>query len=404
MKGQRWLLIAVFLLLVLAAITYGFMPRPLLVETARVTRGPLQVTLDAEGKTRVQDRYVISAPVAGIAQRIELDVGDRVHRGQVLAWLAPLRSRILDIRSRAQAQAQLAAAEAALRMAREDAQAARAAADYARAERERLQRLQPGGVVSQDRLEQAQSEARRSEAGQRAAESAVDVARFKLEAARSELSYSAARDTSGADTSERVTITTPVDAQVLKVHQRSEYVVEPGRPLLEIGDPHALEVEIDVLSADAVRIRPGTPVLFERWGGGEDLQGEVRVVEPAGFTKISALGVEEQRVLVIADIVSPAELWQRLGDGYRVDARFIIEQSTDVLRVPSSALLYDREGWAIYAVEDGRARFKKLTIGRRSGLLAEVVSGLEENESVIIRPGDSISDGVAVRPRSGETR
>jgi HlyD family secretion protein len=343
---------------------------------------------------------VISAPVAGIAQRIEFDVGDPVRRGQVLAWLAPLRSQILDTRSRAQAQAQLAAAEAALRVAREDAQAARAAADYARAELTRLQRLQPGGMVSQDRLDQTESEARRSAAAQRAAESAVDVARFKLESARSELSFSAARDSSGSESTERVTITAPVDAQVLKVEQRSEYVVEAGRPLLEIGDPHDLEVEIDVLSADAVRIKPGTRVLFQRWGGAEDLQGEVRVIEPAGFTKISALGVEEQRVLVIADIVSPADLWQRLGDGYRVDARFIIEESDNVLRVPSAALLYDQGGWAVYSVDDGIARFKKLSIGQRSGLQAEVTGGLTENESVIIRPGDAISDGVRVRARS----
>ena len=399
MRWQRWLVIIILLLLVGLAVIYGFLPQPVLVETALVKRAPLQVTLEAEGKTRVKERYVISAPVAGIARRIVLDIGDSVTKGQIVAWLEPLRSQVLDPRSRAEAQARLAAAEAQLRMAQEDAQAASAAADYARADLARLKRLRETGVISQESLDQAATEARRTEARERSAQSAVEVARYGLEAARSALQYSAARDANSAEPSEQVTLKAPISGQVLAVHQRSEFVVEPGRALLEIGDPSELEIEIEVLSADAVRIVPGGKVLLQRWGGSDILHAEVRTIEPVAYTKISALGVEEQRVRVIADFVSPREQWQRLGDGYRVEATFILWEGEQILQIPTAALIRQSDSWSVYVVEDGAARLRQIAIGQRAGLQVEVIQGLDEGESVILHPDDTISEGVKLKLR-----
>ena len=401
MKWQRWLVIALFLSLLLGAIVYGFMPRPVRVDTATAERDPFTVTVEAEGRTRVKERYVISAPVAGVARRIDLNVGDYVGKDQVVAWLEPLHSAVLDPRSRAQAEARLAAAQASLRVAEENASAARAAAEFARADLARLRRLTPDGVVSQERLDQAQTESRRADAALRAAESAVEVARYELQAARSALEYSAARENAADRPPELVTLKAPVAGRVLRVHQRSAFVVEPGRPLLEIGDPRDLEIEVDVLSSDAVRIPLAGRVLLYRWGGPEPLEGRVRVVEPVGFTKVSALGVEEQRVLVIVDIASPRDEWRSLGDGYRVEAAFVLWEDDDVLQVPSSALLRRESGWAVFVVEQGRARLRPVEVGRRSGLQAQIVARLKAGETVVVHPGDDLADGVAVQPRTG---
>jgi len=400
LKWQRWLVIAFVLAMVVAGVIYGFRPQPVLVDTARAIRGPLQVVIEEEGKTRVKERFEISAPVAGVVQRIELDVGDPVSKGQVLARLLALRSDVLDPRSRAQALARVAAAEAAHNVARENARAAAADADYARAELARVRKLHNSGGMSQDTLDQADAAFRRAEANKSSANFAVEVARFELEAARSALEHSAARDAGSGEPPEQVTVRAPVDGQVLKVYQRSEYVVAPGQVLLEIGDPGALEVEIDVLSADAVRIQPGGKVLFERWGGDGILEGRVRVVEPVGFTKVSALGVEEQRVWVIVDFVSPREQWQRLGDGYRVDASFVLWEADDVLQVPTSAVFRQGNGWAVFVVEDETARLRSVEPGRRGGLRTQIVSGLDVGETVITHPGDTITDGVRVQMRS----
>ena len=399
MRWGRGVFIATVVGLVIAAIVYGFIPRPVMVETVAVKRATLQVSLEAEGKTRVKNRYVISAPVAGIARRIELDVGDPVSKGQILAWLAPLRSQVLDSRSRAQAQARLAAAEASLRVAQANEQAAIAATDYAQAELKRLQRLRKSGVIAQDALDQAETEARRAEAEWRSAASAVEVAQYELQSAQSELRFSAARElsaTAGEESIEQVTLTAPVAGTVLKVYQRSEYVVEPGRPLLEIGDPRNLEIEVDVLSVDAVSIKPDSRVLFERWGGEQVLEGRVRLVEPIGFTKVSALGVEEQRVLVIADIASPTEVWRRLGDGYRVEAKFILWQDDDVLQIPTSALLRTQQGWSVFVIDGNVARQKPVDIGQRSSFDTEIVTGLNEGQLVITHPSDAIKNGSKV--------
>lgn len=388
-------LIALFLILALA-IGYGFWPQPVLVEAAPVARKPLRVTVEEEGRTRVIDRYVVSAPVAGYARRIRLNVGDAVTQGAPVLELEPLPSEVLDPRSRAQAQARVAAAEDSLQAARELAMAAKAEADYAQAELRRVSGLRKAKSVSEQELDRAESRARQTQASLRSSRFAVEVAGHELEVAKTALRYSAAQ---GGATDETVVVRSPVGGRVLKRYRESEGVVAAGAPLIEVGDPRALEVEVDVLSADAVRIRPETRVLFERWGGEQLLEGVVRVVEPVGFTKVSALGVEEQRVWVIVDFTSPLEQWERLGDGYRVEASFVLWEGDSVLQVPASALFRYGDGWAVFVLDGNRARRREVHLGRRSDLSAEITAGLQEGEPVITHPDDSIADGSSVRVR-----
>ncbi len=383
---------------VIAALGYGFMPGPVPVEGVRVERGHMTVTVDEEGRTRVINRFIISAPVPGFARRIGLDAGDAVERGDVVAGLEPLRPPMLDPRSRAEAAARAAAAAAALKAAREKVRAAEARAGLAEKELERLRQLFNENLVTREQVDRADAAAREAGAMLRSAVFAADVARYEMEAARTALKYSAGAS-GGEPAGPPLLIKSPVRGRVLRIHHKNEGVVRAGQALIEIGDTRALEVEVEVLSADAVKIRPGTPVIFKRWGGKEPLKGRVRVVEPAGFTRISALGVEEQRTLVISDIVSPYEKWRRLGDAYRVEAAFILWEGDNVLQVPASALFRYNDGWAVFVVSGGRARLREVRTGHRNGLSAEVVSGLAEGDIVITHPGSSVSDGIRVRLR-----
>lgn len=379
-------------------IAWGFMPRPVEVDVRAVTHGILSVTVTEEGKTRVIDRYVVSAPIDGYARRIELDVGDVVEAGQELVHLDPMRSGTLDPRSQAEAQAGVNAAQAALSAANEAVTAATAEAERARNEYERLRRLAAQGLVSQNALDAARADWRSTEARQRSAQFNVEVSQGQLEVARAALDYAAASPSS-SDAHQSVTVIAPADGRVLKLIRESEGAVRQGQELIEIGDPAALEVEVELLSQDAVRLRPGMPVRLLRWGGPEALEAAVRRIEPTGFTKVSALGVEEQRVLVICDITSPLEAWRALGDGYRVEAEFVIWEEADVLQVPTSALFRDGEDWAVFVIREGRAQVLPITLGARSGLAAQVTGGIEEGDRVIIYPGDRVSEGGRVEPR-----
>jgi HlyD family secretion protein len=380
-----------------AALAWGFMPRPVTVDVATVRQAPLRVTVDEEGRTQVIDRYVVSAPVAGYAQRITLRVGDSVEQCQTLAELEPLRSAVLDPRSRAEAEARVAAAQAAVLAAEQTARAAVADAQIAQKDFERRKTLLADGRISREEHDRAEAAARRAEAARRSSAFAVEVSRHELEAARTALEHSAAQ--AAGEALERVAVQSPVAGRVLRLLRESEGVVASGQPLIELGDPGALEVVIEVLSADAVRIQPGMDVEFSRWGGPGFLHGKVRVVEPTGFTKISALGVEEQRVLVIADIVSPPEVWTRLGDGYRVEAAFILWEGEDVLQVPASALFRHVDGWAVFALDAGRARLRPIEVGHNNGFAAQILSGLAADDAVVAHPSDQIADGVRVRAR-----
>jgi HlyD family secretion protein len=389
-----WLMLLLGLAL---ALFLGFQPRPRLVDVAEVRRAPLQLSVEEEGKTRVVDRYVVSAPVAGTTCRTELEVGDPVSKEQPLISIRPLQSQALDPRSRAAATARVAAAAAALRAAEQTADSAAAEAEYAGKELARLHPLAKQGHISQGELDQAATLVRSSRALQRSADFAVDVARHELQAARTALQFTGADP--ATDPTETVQVKAPVSGKILKLQQECEGVVERGQPLLEIGDTASLEVETEVLSADAVRIKPGMRVVYERWGGDLPLEGRVRRIEPVGFTKISALGVEEQRVLVISDITSEAERWRDLGDGYRVESRFILWETDDVLQIPASALFRSEGGWVVFLLQDGRAVTRQLEIGQRNGLSAQIIEGLQLGDQVITHPDKSLEDGVRVSVR-----
>jgi len=384
-------------LIVAAAVIYGFLPKPVLVDAVPAARGPLRVTVEEEGRTRVKDRFVVSAPVAGYLRRIELEPGDRIARGQQVALLEPLRSTVLDPRSRAEAEAAEAAARAALEAAKEKAKAAAADAEYSRERETRSRQLAANGYISKDDLEQAQSDAKKTAAVLQASDAAVAAAKADLERAQAALRYSAADPSSGGG--KTVIVRSPVNGSVLKRNRESEGVVNSGDPLIEIGNPASLEVKAEVLSADAVKLRKGTAVLFERWGGEKPLEGRVRIIEPAGFTKVSSLGVEEQRVNVIVDLTSPFELRQKLGDAYRLDTTFIIWEGKDVLQVPASSLFRKGDGWALFMMENNQARMKTVEIGKRNGLSAEIVKGIPEGAMVITNPEDNVKEGVRVKMR-----
>jgi len=389
-----WLALA---LLIIAALVYGFRPQPRLVDIAKATRGPMQVSVGEEGKTRVIDRYDISAPVAGMTCRVDLDVGDPVEKGQALITINPLESQALDPRSRAEAEARIAAAASALHVAEQNVKSARAEKDLADKELSRLQPLFDKGHVSQGQLDQAAAAVQTTRAASRSAQFAVDVARHELEAARTALSYTGVKGQDDPDAN--VQVRSPINGRLLAIHQECEGVVAAGQALLVVGDTRSLEVETDVLSADAVKIKPGMRVEFHRWGGEKPLQGQVRTVEPVGFTKISALGVEEQRVLVISDITSGPAQWESLGDGYRVEAEFILWQSDDVLQIPASALFRFNDGWALFVMQNAKAIRREVKVGQRNGLSAEILEGLTEGETVITHPDNTIEDGVAVKQR-----
>jgi HlyD family secretion protein len=380
-------------LAVVLGLYFGFRPRAIEVDAGVAKRGPLRVTVEQEGRTRVVDRYVVTAPVAGYARRIVLEAGNAVEQGATLVDLEPVRSDVLDARHRAEAEARIGAASANVNAAEQRARAAASNAGVAQKEYERVRALRAAGHVSAAAEDQAAGAAEASAAGLRSANFGVATARHELEAARTALKYAA----SGGGP--RIAVRAPAAGQVLRIAHKSEGTVAAGQPLIEIGDPRTLEAEVDVLSADAVKIRPGTRVLFARWGGEGELEGKVRVVEPGGFTKVSALGVEEQRVWVIVSFTSPRTTWERLGDGYRVEAGFVLWEANDVLQIPASALFRDGDGWAAFVIDQGRAVRRAVKVGQRNGLNAQVLAGIEAGEQVIVHPDDRVHAGVRVATR-----
>lgn len=386
--------------LVLVSVALALQPGTIPADVATVERGPLQVTLDEEGETRVRDRYMVSAPLAGRVLRIDLEPGDPVTADEtILATFQPADPTLLDARSRAEAEGRARAAGSAVERARADRTGAEAALEFAENELERQQQLAENGLVSRDLVEAAVAEARTRRESLRAAEFAVATAEHELEVARATL-YRAG-STGAANVSGRGTIvlTSPIDGVVLRRLRESEAIVPVGEPLLEIADPARLEIVSDMLSADAVKITGGDSVRIEQWGGDGVLRGRVRRVEPFGFTKISALGVEEQRVNVIVDFEDAREAWEALGDGYRVEIRVVIWERDDILTLPTSALFRTGDAWSVYRVENDVAVLTEVDIGQRTGLRAEVLEGLDEGDRIVIHPSDDIADGTAVEER-----
>lgn len=390
---QQRLALILFALVLVAALVYAFLPKPTSVETAVVRGGPLRVTVDHEGRTRIKEHYVVSAPLSGRLLRVELDPGDPIKAHEtILASIAPADPALLDPRARAEAEARVKAAEAAQRRAQPDLERARAADQMARSDLERAQQLRGSNAISNQEFEAAQLKARTAAEELKSAEFALQIANFELEQARAVLNPGEQLDGQA-----RFEIRSPVNGEVLRVFQESESFVQPGTQLVEVGDPRDLEMEIDVLSSDAVKIKPGDKVIVEHWGGPAPLLGRVRVVEPAAFLKVSALGVEEQRVNVIAEFVSPPEERASLGDAYRIEVRIVISEAENVLKVPAAALFREGEQWAVFGAEGGRARLRIVEVGRRNDLEAEVRKGLREGENVITHPSDRLRDGVRIQ-------
>lgn len=388
----RRVAVAVACLGALAALVFAWMPKPVLVETAVASRGALETTIEEDGRARVKDRYVISAPLAGRLARIELHAGDRIRRGDVVARLLPVSSPLLDPRSRVTAEGRVAVARAAVRQAKAALERAEATERYAVNEAKRLGGLARSGAASAEALDRAEYEAKSATEAHTSAVFGVRVAEYELEMATAVLGRLGA-DRAGAE--EQLDVASPVDGQVLRILEDSEGVVQPGQPLLEVGDPTALEIVSDVLTSDAVKVRAGQPARVTNWGG-DDLAATVRMVEPSAFTKVSALGVEEQRVNVILDLAAPKEAWSALGDGYRVDAAIIVWAAADVLRVPATAVFPLQGGWGVYAVRDGVARAQSVRLGGRGSADVEVTSGLSAGDVVVNHPSERVHDGVRV--------
>jgi HlyD family secretion protein len=381
-----------------AALVYALRPQPVAVETARVSKARFVATVNEDGKTRVRERYTVAAPLAGGMARIALKVGDRVRDGDNVTTITPSPAPLLDARSRAEAEERLGAAEASRERSEAAVQRADAQLAQARTDLDRTRDLASRGAATTQALERAELAMRVADRDARAAQFQNHAADHEVSQARALL---ARYDRGGEAMSERWTVTAPIAGAVLKVLQESETIVAPGTPLIELGDASDIEIVVDVLSSEAVEIKPGADVVIEAWGGPQPLAGRVRRIEPAGFTKVSTLGVEEQRVNVIVDVTSPAEARAGLGDGYRVEARITVFEKDDALVVPAGALFRTGAQWQVYLVRDGRVQLRDVDVLRRSGRFAAVTAGLEAGDEVVIYPGDRVRPGAAVTPLRG---
>jgi HlyD family secretion protein len=373
-----------------AALIYMLRPAAVTVDVATIARGDLVVAIEEEGRTRVHDRYVISAPVAGVLERVRVRAGDQVKRGDVIAALRPAPAPPLDTRTEAQSRARLAASEDAVARAQATHDAALVELTQAKTDGQRAVKLAADGAMSVAQAEVFITKLRTAEQNAAVAAAAVGVAEHNRDEAR------AALLTPRVDShSTPMALRAPVSAAILRVVEEHERVVAAGTPVIELGDPRAIEIVVDLLSTDAVRVRPGARVLLENWGGGQTLQGLVRRVEPSTFTKISALGVEEQRANVIIDFDCPHD--QLVGDGYAIDVRIIVDHRQDVLVLPLGALVRAADGWAVYVVDSGgRARRRPVVTGARAAFEVEVLEGLTAGEQVVLYPGERVAEGTRV--------
>jgi HlyD family secretion protein len=391
---KRIVRIALVVLVVAGLLYWAFRPAPVAADFATVERGTLQVIVEEEGRTRLHDRYVVSAPLPGRMRRIELEPGDPVvARKTVIAEFLPTPPMLLDVRSRGEIEARVQAAQAAVDVARAERDRIRAELPYAQTELKRLRELAREKVIAERELEGAERAVTTLERSLKSAESSVRAAEYQVQVARASLVQS--RGTAAAP----IPLYSPAHGVVLRVLQESETVVPTGQPLVEVGDLANLEIVSDLLSSAAVKVSPGQRVSIEQWGGNHPLEGRVRLIEPSGFTKISALGVEEQRVNVIVDFADPPGSRPPIGDGYRVEVRIIVWEKADVLKIPTSSLFRSGEQWAVYKVDGDVARRQIVDIGQQSGLDAEVIKGLAAGDRIVVYPSDALEDGARVTGR-----
>jgi len=400
MRGS-WLKRAVtslFLALAIAGALWFAWPRPLPVDLATVVQGPMEVTVEDEGKTRVRHVYTVSAPITGRVLRTPRHVGDPVVAdGTVVAVMQATAPGFLDVRSREELQAALGAADAAVGFAEHEVQRIEAALEFAQGELERALALARRDVIATKALDKARVDVETNG-------HALASAKAQLAVRRGERASIAARlidpstDSAPTDVAWSIQLRAPVSGRILEIHQESEAVVLAGTPLIDIGDPHELEVVVDLLSTDAVQVEVGAWVRIDGWGG-SSIEGRVSRVDPAGFTKVSALGIEEQRVHTIIDLAEPPEAWSRLGHDFRVIVHISLWRAEDALTVPVAALFRGAGDWAVFAVRDGRARTTIVEIGRRNNRTAEVLGGLSAGDRLVLHPSDRITDGIAVTER-----
>ncbi|MBM4257570.1 MAG: HlyD family efflux transporter periplasmic adaptor subunit [Deltaproteobacteria bacterium] len=388
----RWVSIsgAMLVFLVLA-----LRPQPVPVDTARVVAGKFEYSIEEDGKTRVRERFTVAAPLEGRLERIRLKAGDPVERDMTLAVIHPKDPVLLDARTERELRERLGAVQATKQQAQAAVERAQASLTQAKADYQRTKTLADGGITTPAHRERDELAVKLATKDLAAATFALDAATHEVEMARAAVSR-LGRSKASPEQAQQWEIRSPVLGRVLRVIQENEGVVTVGTPLLELADPSDLEVIVDVLTTDAVQIQPGAQVWFDRWGGSVAVEGRVRVVEPSGFTKISALGVEEQRVNVVIDIVSAAEQWQHVGDGYRVDARIVVFSQEEAVKVPTGALFRDGDGWAVFVVVNGRARIRPIHTSKRNGLEALVEHGLTSGDQVIVYPSDVVRDGIGV--------
>ncbi len=386
----------------LGLLTFAFIPEPVKVDLFTVKKSDLLITIEGEGKTRIHDIYVVSTPIDGRITRIESEPGDIVRAGKsVIANMYPSNPRFLDKRSETQAKADLDGARAALALANSRVKQAEAALEFDLSDFKRTEELFKKKTISQAGLERAELRLKTLKAELETAQSNRAVMVSALQAAKARLQQPEEEDisTNPDEESCHICIHSPVDGQVLRILHKSESIVPVGTALVEIGNPEDLEVNIEMLSTNAVKVKVGDDALIKRWGGSEDINARVRVIEPSGFTKISALGVEEQRVNVILSFTDPVQKWQSLGDAFRVEAAIIIDRAENVISVPLSALFRQNEIWSVFKVVDGTVILQSVTVARRNDRYAEINRGLDVGDKVITHPGNNVEAGVSVVER-----
>lgn len=402
-RRSRIFLTLLTVLIVAGALTAAFWPQPVLVDIGDVTRGTMRLTVDEEGRTRVRDTYVVSTPVSGQLQRVTVRPGDPVVRGEtVVAHMRPTNPAALDVRTREQAQAAVTAAQAGLRVARADLNAALANRDLSETELNRTERLVERGISSEAALDSVRQAARIAQANVDTAEAAIAMREAEIANAQAQLmSFDDPRLAAAIETPENDTsLFAPADGRILRVIQQSETTLPAGAPIMEIGNiANDLEVVVELLSTDAVQVSVGDPVLITDWGGQADLEGKVVRIDPFGRTQYSALGVEEQRVDAVIAFSSPAEDHAGLGHGFRVETSIVVWEETDTLIVPSSALFRERDDWAVFVVVDDAAQLRTIKIGPNNGIEAQVLDGLEDGDRVVLYPNASLQDGTQISER-----
>lgn len=379
-------------------LVWAFWPQAMEVELGAVSRGRFERAVQEDGKTRLRERYVVSTPLTGRVQRLALKQGDAVARDALLATLWPVMPGLLDERARQEQNERIGAMEAAVRRASANVERAKAALDQAVADLKRSETLAQQGFVSPTQNETGRLTVRLRQKELDSAHQEEDATGHDLAQAR----IAIRTFSQGGSTQRSWAIKSPVAGKVLKVNQQSESLVQAGTALLELGDPGDLEVVVDLLTEDAAQVQPGTPATLANWGGPQLLAARVRLVEPAAYTKVSALGVEEQRVNVVLDILSPREQWSALGDGYKADVRIVVQTEKEALKVPVSALFPSGARAALYAVENGRARLHEVEVLARNGNEAWVKSELAPETPVVLFPPSSLRDGERVQALGGK--